>query len=129
MMRCSARVISPKPISTRPTRPAVDACFEVNRITPVTISKGDSHDRSNENTTAISAVPMSAPSMTASPAPVEISPCPTKEATIRQVAVLLCTRLVTARPAAMAVNRLSALRRNTRRRSSPMMRRMPVRTV
>ena len=34
------------------------------------------------------------------------TPCPTKEPTIRQVAVLLCTRLVTPSPANAAVKRL-----------------------
>ena len=49
---------------------------------------GDSHERSNEKTTAITLVPTSAPSMTASAALVVTRFLPTNEATIRQVAVL-----------------------------------------
>ena len=41
---------------------------EMNMTTPTKISSGDSHDRSNENTTAITLVPTSAPSITASAA-------------------------------------------------------------
>jgi hypothetical protein len=68
---CSASVISPRPISTRPTRPADGAVLpDMNITTPTKISSGDSHDRSNEKTTAISAVPTSAPSITASAAAV-----------------------------------------------------------
>jgi hypothetical protein len=88
-------------------------CRLMNITTPTKISSGDSHDRSNENTTAIIAVPTSAPSITASAAPVPTSPVPTKDATIRQVAVLLCTRLVTPSPASAAVKRLLKLRAST----------------
>jgi hypothetical protein len=87
-MSCSASVIRPRPISTRPTRPVLVFCREMNITTPAKISSGDSHDRSNEKTTAISAVPTSAPSITASAAAVPTRPLPTKLATIRQVAVL-----------------------------------------
>ena len=114
---------------TRPTRPAVVACRDVKRITPITMSRGDSQDRSKEKTTAIRLVPMSAPSITASPAPVAIKPCPTNEDAIRQVAVLLWMSPVTPSPASIAVNWLSVLCLSTRRRSSPRTRSTPVRTV
>ena len=125
---CSASVIRPRPISTRPTRPTVLFCREMNITTPTKISSGDSHDRSNEKTTAIIAEPTSAPSITASAAPVATRPLPTKLATIRQVAVADCTRLVTPRPASRARSRLLKLRDSTPRRFSPATRSMPVRT-
>ena len=74
----------------------------MNTTTPTKISRGDSHDRSNEKTTVISAVPTSAPSITASAGAVAINPWPTNEATIRQVAVLDCTSPVTTMPAPAA---------------------------
>src|SRR3954465_10649290 len=67
--------------------------------TPTKISSGESHDRSNENTTAMTLVPTSAPSITASAALVVTRFLPTNEATIRHVAVLDCTLLVPPRPA------------------------------
>jgi len=126
---CSASVISPRPIATRPSRPAVVLSRETNTTTPTKISSGDSHDRSNEKTTAISAVPTSAPSITASAGAVAISPWPTNEATIRQVAVLDCTSPVTAMPAPTESARLRTLAASTVRRFSPNTRKMPVRTM
>ena len=128
-MSCRARVISPSPIRTRPIAAAPPFCCEMKVTTPTKISSGESHDRSNENTTAIRLVPMSAPSITASAALVVTRPLPTKEATIRQVAVLDCTMLVTPNPAATACSRLLKLLARTRRRFSPSTRSMPVRTM
>ena len=56
---------------------------------PLKISSGASHDRSNDSSTVTSAVPTSAPSMTASAGAVPIRPCPANDATISAVAVLL----------------------------------------
>ena len=116
-------------MSTRPTRPVLVFCRLMNITTPAKISSGLSQERSKEKTTAISAVPTSAPNITASAEDVATRPEPTKEATIRQVAVLLCTRLVTPRPAATALKRLPKLLASTWRRSSPSTRSMPVRTM
>ena len=54
-INCSDSRISPRPIATRPSRPVVVFSRAMNATTPPKISSGDSHDRSNENTTAISA--------------------------------------------------------------------------
>ena len=67
------------------------------------MNRGDSHDRSRENTTAIRLVPMSAPSSTASASGSAISPWATNDETIRAVAVLDCTRAVTPMPERAAV--------------------------
>ncbi len=67
------------------------------------MNSGDSQVRSNENTTAIRLVPMSAPSMTARANGRVISPCPTNEETMSEVAVLDCTRAVTPMPEMAAV--------------------------
>ena len=122
-------MIRPKPIATRPKRPAPLFSFEMNSTTPLKISSGDSHDRSNENTTAIRLVPISAPSITARPAAMPTSPLPTKDEMITAVAVLDCTSPVTARPASTARRRLLRLAASTRRRFSPKIRITPVRTM
>ncbi len=126
---CSARVMRPRPIRMRPMRPTVVAWREMNSTTPAKISSGDSHERSNENTTAIRLVPTSAPSMIASAAGSEIMPCATKEDTISPVAALLCTSAVTPSPAAAALMRFCTLSERTRRSFAPSTRRMPVRTI
>ncbi len=126
---CSASVISPRPTSTRPMRPAALFSRDTNITTPAKISSGDSHDRSSENTTVIRLEPTSAPSITASAAAVVTSPLSTKEVTIRQVAVLDCTRLVTPRPATAAGTRRLKLPASTLRRFSPHTRSTPVRTI
>ncbi|MNT74595.1 hypothetical protein D3C72_2134250 [compost metagenome] len=79
------------------------------KITPTKISNGDSHDRSNVSTRAISAVPTSAPSMVASAGVSAIRPWPTKEVTSMAVALLLWTIAVTAIPEAKASQRLAML--------------------
>ena len=110
-------------------RPEERSWREMNNTTPTKMSSGDSHERSNENTTAIRLVPMSAPSITASAAGVATSPLPTKLATIRQVAVLDCIRPVTPSPASIALPRLLKLRASTPRKSSPNTRKTSVRTM
>ena len=82
-----------------------------------------------ESTTAMRLVPTSAPSITASAAPPVTRPLPTKEATMRQVAVLDCTTPVTPTPAAMALKRLRKLCASTRRRFSPKTLSTPARTM
>ena len=125
---CSDSSIRPSPIATRPRRPAVVFSFEMKATTPPKISSGDSHDRSNENTTAIRLVPTSAPSITASAADSVTSDRPRNDVTIRQVAVLLWIRLVTPSPASSACTRVAMPTARMWRRFSPKTRRMPVRT-
>ena len=93
------------------------------------MSSGESHDRSVEKSTAISAVPTSAPRITASAAVSGIRPWPTNEAVISEVAVLDCTSAVTPMPESMAVNRLLILRASRLRRLAPKTRSTPVRTI
>ncbi len=96
---------------------------------PLNISSGASHDRSKDSRTVTSAVPTSAPSITASAGAVPINPCPANDATISAVAVLLWISPVTPSPAKNADARCDTLRRRTRRRFPPYSRRMPVRTM
>ena len=126
---CSARMIRPRPMNTRPSWPR-RVCLRVRKkITPKKISSGDSHDRSRVSTRAISAVPTSAPSMIASAGASAIRPLATKEVASSAVALLLCTSAVTPMPAAKASGRFCTLRLRMRRRSLPYTRRMPVRTM
>ena len=74
----------------------------MNSVTPTTMSSGDSHDRSSENTSVISAVPTSAPSITASAGAVAINPWPANDATINAVALLLWISAVMPSPATNA---------------------------
>ena len=124
----SASSIRPRPIRMRPKRPSGFDWRETNSTTPTKMNRGDSHDRSNENTTAIRLVPTSAPSITASASGNATSPWPTKEETMRAVAVLDCTSAVTPSPEIAAVQRLATLWASTLRRLAPNTRRMPVRT-
>ncbi len=128
-MSCSASVMSPRPISTRPMRPSMPRSQATKKTTPTKMRSGLSQERSKENTSTMSAVPTSAPSITARPGVVPTSPEPTKLATMRQVAVLLCSSVVTPRPASIALRRLATLRASTLRRFSPKARSTPVRTL
>ena len=116
---CSARMISPRPMATRPSWPRRVCLRERKKITPKKISSGDSHDRSKVRTRAISAVPTSAPSMIARPEDRPIRPWATKEVTSSAVALLLCTRAVTPMPAAKARGARFMLWLSQRRRSLP----------
>ncbi|MCY1403863.1 hypothetical protein D3C76_1276080 [compost metagenome] len=116
---CSARMIKPRPMATRPSWPARVCLRDRKKITPRKISNGDSQDKSNVSTRAISAVPTSAPSMMASAGVSVISPWPTKEVTNMAVALLLCTRAVTTMPATKAKGRLDMFWLRTRRRLEP----------
>ncbi len=87
-MRRSASSIRPKPIKMRPKRPSGFDWRETNSTTPTKMKSGDNQERSNENTTAMRLVPMSAPSITASAIGSVTSPWPTKEETMSAVAVL-----------------------------------------
>ena len=126
---CRASSIRPRPISTRPTRPAVVAWREINSTTPVKMSSGDSQDKSTENSTDMRAVPMSAPRITASAAGRVIRPWPTKDEVMREVAVLDCTSAVTPMPESAALKRLPMLRASRLRRLAPNTRSTPVRTM
>ena len=127
--RRSASSITPSPISTRPMRPGVVSCRVMNSTTPTKMNSGDSQDRSKENSTAMAAVPTSAPRMTARAAGSGIRPWPTKAEVISDVAVLDCTRAVTPRPDRAAVKRLRMLWANRLRRLAPNTRSTPVRTI
>ena len=85
--------------------PAFLAAMKYTAATPEQVVDrlmGETTSRLMQKTTVISAVPMSAPSITARPPAVDIRPWPTKEVISRQVAVLDCTRQVTPRPEQMA---------------------------
>jgi hypothetical protein len=125
---CSASSISPRPISTRPTRPATVDERVMNSTTPTKMNIGESHERSAENSTEISAVPTSAPRITASAAGSVTRPCPTKDEVMSEVAVLDCTSAVTPMPERAAVNRLRMLCTRILRRLAPNTRSTPVRT-
>ena len=112
----------------RPKRPTGCDWRLRNSTTPTKMNSGESQDRSNENTTAIRLVPTSAPSITASASGSVTRPWPTKDETIRAVAVLDCTSAVTPRPERAAVQRLATLWASTLRRLAPNTLRMPVRT-
>lgn len=92
------------------------------------MNSGDSQDRSNENSTDIRAVPTSAPRITARAAGRVMSPWPTKDEVMSEVAVLDCTSAVTPMPESAAVKRLPMLRANMVRRLAPNTRSTPVRT-
>ena len=80
--------IRPRPIRMRPKRPTSVSGRERKSTTPMKMHSGDNQDRSTENTTVIRLVPMSAPNMTARASGSATKPCPTKEDTISEVAVL-----------------------------------------
>ena len=128
VIRRSASSIKPRPIKTRPTRPAVVSWREMNITTPTKINSGDSHDKSSEKTTAITLVPTSAPSITASAAVRETMPWPTNDETISAVAVLDCTMAVTPIPESTALSRLLTPREINWRKFAPKTRKTPVRT-
>ncbi len=65
-IHCNAKMMRPRPISTRPKRPIESVSRARKSTTPTKISSGESHDRSNDSTTVTSDVPTSAPSITAS---------------------------------------------------------------
>src|SRR5689334_1896171 len=100
----------------------------MNSTTPTKMKSGDSHERSAENSTDISAVPMSAPRITASAAGRVTRPWPTKDEVMSEVAVLDCTRAVTPMPDRAAVKRLRMLWTRILRRFAPKTRSTPVRT-
>jgi hypothetical protein len=84
---------------------------------------------SKENSKAIKLVPTSAPSIMIKAVDVKNRPCPTNELTIKQVAVLDCSKLLTPTPEAKAQTGLRTLLDNASRKDPPMTRKMPVRTV
>ena len=62
---CSARMIRPSPIRIWPKRPIWLDSRRMNSVTPRKMRREREPERSNENTSVISAVPTSAPSITA----------------------------------------------------------------
>ena len=99
-----------------------------NSTTPTKIKSGDSQVKSNENSTDIKLVPISAPRMMARAAGRVIRPWPTKDEVINEVAVLDCTSAVTPMPDKAAVNLLPMLCASIWRRLAPNTRSTPVRT-
>jgi hypothetical protein len=95
---CSARMMSPRPIATRPICPTLELRRDRKKITPKKMRSGESHERSSEKTSAISAVPMSAPSMMASAAGSASRSCETNELAMSAVALEDCTSAVTPSP-------------------------------
>ena len=118
-IHCSANMMRPRPIITRPNWPIAFSCRARNSTTPMKMRSGDSHDRSNDSTTVTSEVPTSAPSITASACEVPISPCPAKAATMSAVAVLLWISAVIPTPAKNAFAGFVTLTRSKRRRLLP----------
>ena len=114
-----ASIMSPRPMLTRPRCSAFVRCFDRNTMTPTKINSGDSQVKSRDRNTAASAVPMSAPSMMASAGAVAMSPLPANDVVSSAVAVELCRRLVTPKPANSAMKRLSTLTERKRRSSAP----------
>lgn len=106
-------------MATRPSWPALVFLRARKKTTPKKMASGESHERSSENTCAMSAEPTSAPSMIASAGGRAMRFCETKELVMRAVALEDCTRLVTPRPARNAEPRLETLFDRTRRRLAP----------
>ncbi len=125
----SASKIRPRPIPTRPSCPARVCLRPRKKITPIKISSGESQERSNVRTRAISAVPTSAPSTITSAGVNATRSCATKEVTSMVVALLLCTKAVTPMPAQKASGFFSTLRLRTVRKRAPNTRITPVRTI
>jgi hypothetical protein len=128
-MSLSASSIMPSPTPARPrSRQRVASPLE-NSATPSVIRIGDRIVRLNETSWAISDVPTSAPSMTASAIAVPTKPRAANDAVISAVAVELCSSDVTPRPQPNARNRLPSAEPMAARRSPPNARITPVRTM
>ena len=96
---------------------------------PMTNSTGATAAMLNDSTWTISVVPTLAPSMIASAGTSATRPSAANELAISAVAVLLCNSAVRPRPAANAVKRLRSAFDNSRRRSAPNARKMPLWTM
>ncbi len=96
--------------------------------TPTAIIKGDNVERSKVRICATTVVPTSAPSNTASAGAVVMMPWLLKEDVSRAVALLLCSKTVTPRPAKNALKRLERLAPNALRTSLPQASVMPMQT-
>jgi hypothetical protein len=116
-------------MATRPIWPILELRRDRKKTTPKKMRSGDRNERFSENTCAMSAVPTSAPSITASAAASGRRFCETKELVMIAVALDDCTRLVTPNPARNAEPRPETLFESTRRRFAPYTRRIPVRTM
>src|SRR4051812_18902087 len=121
--------IRPSPMATRPRWRGLSSSVDRNAMTPAPINSGETQPRSNERIWAAIVVPTSAPSMTARAIDSGISPRAAKEETNSEVAVLDCSRPVTAMPPAKAVMRLREQVAMARRRVAPKARVRPVRTM
>lgn len=128
-MRLSASSISPSPTAARPRSRRIEVLALVKPKTPRKISSGESQETSIDSSTATSAVPTSAPSITASAGTVATRPRSAKDATMSAVAVLLCNSAVTPSPVPNERSRLLMARPSMRRRSAPKARMTPVRTM
>ena len=121
--------IRPSPMATRPRWRALSCSLDRKAMTPAPISSGDTQPRSNDRTWAAMVVPISAPSMMAKAIDSGIRPRPAKEETSSEVAVLDCSRPVTAMPPRKAVKRLREQAAMARRSAAPKARVSPVRTM
>jgi hypothetical protein len=127
--RRSASMIRPTPISARPICRRLAVWLMEKRAKPVMTATGDSQRRSMARSWAATAVPTSAPSITARAAARPIIRRSAKAPVMIAVAVELCSGTVMKRPAAAALKRLPAARRSTLRKDEPSARLTPVRTM
>ncbi len=128
-IRVSERRISPKPMAARATARRVLKDEDTNSATPNAINTGESQATLNESAWTISVEPTSAPSISARPIAVVISPFPAKDDAISAVAVLLCSSPVMPKPMIHELKRLPAERDTQRCSVPPSDRLSPVRTI
>ena len=126
---CSDSSISPRPMATRPRSLMRERGPLRKASRPMMNSTGATSVMLKESTCTISVVPRLAPSMIASAGTSATSPSAANELVIRAVAVLLCKRAVSPRPAAKAEKRSFSAFDSSRRRSGPNARRMPLWTM
>ena len=100
----SAISISPRPMPTRPMFFARLPAAQRKRSTPTSTKGGPTRATLNDSTWVNSAVPMLAPSMTASAGASAITPVAVNEVASRPVAVLLWSNAVTPSPVRNARN-------------------------
>ncbi len=123
---CSASSTSPSPMETRP-RSLIRLREPLrNATTPAMNRIGATAETLNERSCTMSVVPTFAPSRIARPEARPTTPCAVNEAVMSAVAVLLCSSVVSPRPAANAAKRLPSAFDSKRRRSEPKARKMPL---
>ena len=128
-IRRRASMIRPTPIRARPICRRLGVWLAVKSTKPVMTAAGESQRRSTAKSWAATAVPISAPSITARAAARPIIRRSAKAPVMIAVAVELCSGTVMKKPAATAEKRLPAARRRMSRRDEPNARLTPVRTI